>query len=199
MSQNQNGCVRAWSPDWPVGARSKWGERGSTICSPGKTITACGMICPVCILIFLKTKHNTADTYFTILEVAGLLKVSKDTIQRAIKARHLSAIKVGAQWRISETQIQEYLAHRTLKAKKHWYSFFLLFSRNALYLKCRVHPFVMSKLYFYRGQEPTNSWRSERFRNAFFPSCFGKRLTLQRIFILNLSNFTTCRVVKEIS
>lgn len=58
------------------------------------------------------------QTVYTIPEVAAQMKVSPDTIERLIKTGKLSATKFGAQWRISEDQLNEYLLSRTLKAKK---------------------------------------------------------------------------------
>lgn len=46
--------------------------------------------------------------YYTIEEVARLLKVSKDTIYREIQAGKLRAVKIGNQWRIHHSEIQRY-------------------------------------------------------------------------------------------
>lgn len=58
------------------------------------------------------------QTVYTIAETALMMKVSSDTIERLIKNGKLSATKFGAQWRISEDQLNEYIQSRTLKARK---------------------------------------------------------------------------------
>ena len=57
-------------------------------------------------------------TFYTIAEVAKCLRVSVDTIERLIKNEKLTAVKVGAQWRIDQEAIDQYTKSRTLKAKK---------------------------------------------------------------------------------
>ena len=45
----------------------------------------------------------------TIAEVAERLKLTPQTIYKMIKDRTLPAIRVGAQWRIPEQKIQEWI------------------------------------------------------------------------------------------
>jgi excisionase family DNA binding protein len=57
-------------------------------------------------------------TFYTLPEVADQLKVSEKTLTRAIKARQLSAIRIGSKWRISQEHLDDYIDSRTLKAMK---------------------------------------------------------------------------------
>jgi excisionase family DNA binding protein len=49
------------------------------------------------------------ERYYTIEEVAKLLRVHKRTIMRFIEAGQLHAIHVGRQYRISHSDLQKYL------------------------------------------------------------------------------------------
>jgi len=49
------------------------------------------------------------EKYYTVEEVAGLLKVDPRTIRTAIHADKLKAARVGRHFRISESALQEYL------------------------------------------------------------------------------------------
>ncbi len=51
--------------------------------------------------------------YYTIREVAKLLRVNPRTVENLILTGQLSATKVGRQWRISQSQLDEYLARHT--------------------------------------------------------------------------------------
>ena len=58
---------------------------------------------------------------YTLAEVVENLKVSDNTVRRAIDKGDLHAYKIGKLWRISEDQLNNYLAKRTvsnLKRKK---------------------------------------------------------------------------------
>jgi len=51
----------------------------------------------------------TNERYYTVEEVAKLLRVHKRTIMRFIEAKQLRAIRVGRQLRIAESALEEYL------------------------------------------------------------------------------------------
>jgi excisionase family DNA binding protein len=48
----------------------------------------------------------------TLAEVAGVLQVSIRTVQRMVRRRSLPAFKVGGQWRIRESQLQQWIEYR---------------------------------------------------------------------------------------
>jgi excisionase family DNA binding protein len=48
----------------------------------------------------------------TLAEAAELLQVSIRTLQRMIRNKKLPAFKVGGQWRIRESQLQQWVEHR---------------------------------------------------------------------------------------
>lgn len=48
----------------------------------------------------------------TLAEAAELLQVSIRTLQRMIRSKKLPAFKVGGQWRIRESQLQQWVEHR---------------------------------------------------------------------------------------
>lgn len=54
----------------------------------------------------LKTKEKLQDRYYTIYEVADILKVHHNTIRRAIKSGRLKAERIGTTWRISKTELK---------------------------------------------------------------------------------------------
>lgn len=54
--------------------------------------------------------------FYTIEEVAGLLKVHDRTVRRLIDGEKLKAVKIGTTWRISESDLNDYLeANKTGK------------------------------------------------------------------------------------
>lgn len=54
----------------------------------------------------------------TLKEVAEVLKVSEDTVTRIIKARKLSAAKIGKQWRIAESDLNTYFKTQSIAQRK---------------------------------------------------------------------------------
>ena len=56
----------------------------------------------------LKTDLKLKDQFYTIYEVADILKVHHHTIRRAIKEGRLKAIRVGKEWRIKKEDITNY-------------------------------------------------------------------------------------------
>lgn len=49
------------------------------------------------------------QTYYTLEEVAKMLKVSKLTLYRAIKARKISYKKIGPAYRFTQNDIDKFL------------------------------------------------------------------------------------------
>lgn len=54
--------------------------------------------------------------FFTVAEVAELMRVSNMTVYRLIKAGDLGAVRVGKSYRIREDDIDRYLAKRYTEA-----------------------------------------------------------------------------------
>jgi excisionase family DNA binding protein len=52
----------------------------------------------------------------TLSEAAQLLQVSTRTLHRMIRSGDLPALKVGGQWRLRETQLQQWLERRETSA-----------------------------------------------------------------------------------
>lgn len=55
----------------------------------------------------LKTSQKLQDSYYSIYEVADILKVHHNTIRRAIKSNRLKAERIGYQWRIPKSEIDK--------------------------------------------------------------------------------------------
>ena len=54
--------------------------------------------------------------FYTIVEVAELLRVNDRTVRRLIDGGKLKAVKIGTTWRISESDLNDYLeANKTGK------------------------------------------------------------------------------------
>ena len=54
----------------------------------------------------LKTDQKLQDQFYTIYEVADILKVHHTTIRRAIKDNRLKASKIGTKWLIKKQDIE---------------------------------------------------------------------------------------------
>lgn len=54
----------------------------------------------------LKTADKLEDKFYTIEEVASILKVHHSTIRRAIKDNRLKAFKIGTKWLIKKEDIE---------------------------------------------------------------------------------------------
>lgn len=48
----------------------------------------------------------------TLSEAAQLFQVSTRTLHRMIRSGDLPALKVGGQWRVRETQLEQWVQHR---------------------------------------------------------------------------------------
>ena len=59
---------------------------------------------------------------YTLEEVSDILKVTRRTIYNYIKNGDLKAVKMGKYWRVSETNLQDFIEHGTKKkARKNSY------------------------------------------------------------------------------
>ncbi len=54
----------------------------------------------------------------TVNEVANILRVSNMTVYRLVKSGQIPAIRVGKNYRIKESDVNEYLSRGTQKAEK---------------------------------------------------------------------------------
>jgi excisionase family DNA binding protein len=65
-----------------------------------------------------RTTDNKFDEIrlLTLAEAAGLLQVSIRTLQRMIRSKKVPAFKVGSQWRIRASQLQQWIEHKESSA-----------------------------------------------------------------------------------
>jgi len=52
---------------------------------------------------------DSMEKYYTVQEIAERLQTHKNTIRRWIKERKLGASKIGKEYRISETQLKQFI------------------------------------------------------------------------------------------
>ena len=57
------------------------------------------------------------EVYYTLAEIAQRLKVSYRTVYRWVHAGELSAFKLGTEWRIAESDLQEFLQARKIRRR----------------------------------------------------------------------------------
>ena len=50
--------------------------------------------------------------FLTVSEVASLLKLSESTVYTMVRAGDIPAVKLGHQWRVSETRLDEWLEQK---------------------------------------------------------------------------------------
>ena len=55
------------------------------------------------------------DRLLTVVEVAALMRVSNMTVYRLIKSGNLAAIRVGKNYRIRESDVDNYLSDRAVR------------------------------------------------------------------------------------
>jgi excisionase family DNA binding protein len=55
------------------------------------------------------------DRLLTVMEVAELMRVSNMTVYRLIKSGNLAAIRVGKNYRIRESDVDNYLSDRAVR------------------------------------------------------------------------------------
>ena len=61
--------------------------------------------------------RNVRDEFITVEELATVLKVSPRTIQRIIKRKQLSAIRIGRQWRFRREWVEKWLEKNTVNQR----------------------------------------------------------------------------------
>ena len=64
----------------------------------------------------MMTQQTERPRFMTVAEVAQLMRVSTMTVYRLIKAGDLPATRVGKSYRITETDVDDYLAGRFTQA-----------------------------------------------------------------------------------
>ena len=57
------------------------------------------------------------ETYYTLDEIAQRLKVSYRTVYRWVQAKELPAYKLGTEWRVAESDLQEFLQDRKIRRR----------------------------------------------------------------------------------
>jgi excisionase family DNA binding protein len=62
--------------------------------------------------------QTVEERYFTVEEIAERLRVSHMTVYRWIKAGKLGAYKLGGEFRITEQDIEDFLAAQRFRAKE---------------------------------------------------------------------------------
>ena len=62
----------------------------------------------------VKRSGYVGESLLTVAEVAATMRVSKMTVYRLIKSRQLPALKVGKNYRIRESDIDQYLTDRSV-------------------------------------------------------------------------------------
>ena len=60
-------------------------------------------------------KAPTIPQFYTVAEIAAMLKVHDQTVRALITKRKLGAIKVGAEWRISREQFDQFVQESSTK------------------------------------------------------------------------------------
>ncbi len=63
-------------------------------------------------------EQDLGEPLLTVDEVANLMRVSKMTVYRLIKAGHLAAIRVGKNYRIRRSDINRYLTGRAVQERE---------------------------------------------------------------------------------
>jgi excisionase family DNA binding protein len=55
----------------------------------------------------LMENTKTSIKFLTLREAASILKISKRTLHRMVQTRQIPGLKVGGQWRILESRLEE--------------------------------------------------------------------------------------------
>ena len=63
------------------------------------------------------TGRQAGDRLLTVAEVAATMRVSNMTVYRLIKAGELAALRVGKNYRIRESDVDAYLAERSVQVE----------------------------------------------------------------------------------
>jgi excisionase family DNA binding protein len=53
--------------------------------------------------------------FFTVAEVAGIMRVSKMTVYRLVQAGSLPAVRVGRSYRVPENAVRDYLRDASIE------------------------------------------------------------------------------------
>ncbi len=61
-----------------------------------------------------KRRGYVGESLLTVSEVASMMRVSNMTVYRLIKSRQLPALKVGKNYRIRESDMEQYLNERSV-------------------------------------------------------------------------------------
>ena len=64
-----------------------------------------------------KRRPFVGDRLLTVAEVAATMRVSNMTVYRLIKSGDLAALRVGKNYRIRESDVDRYLATRSVKVE----------------------------------------------------------------------------------
>ena len=64
-----------------------------------------------------KRRPFVGDRLLTVGEVAGTMRVSNMTVYRLIKSGQLAAIRVGKNYRIRESDVNQYLSNRSVRVE----------------------------------------------------------------------------------
>lgn len=59
----------------------------------------------------------SADRLLTVSEVAATMRVSNMTVYRMIKSGELSALRVGKNYRVRESELESYLSHHSVQVE----------------------------------------------------------------------------------
>lgn len=66
-----------------------------------------------------KRRGYVGENLLTVAEVASLMRVSNMTVYRLIKSGQLAALKVGKNYRIRESDVDQYLTDRSVGGGLH--------------------------------------------------------------------------------
>jgi excisionase family DNA binding protein len=64
-----------------------------------------------------KRRPFVGDRLLTVVEVAATMRVSNMTVYRLIKGGELAAIRVGKNYRIRESDVDDYLSGRSVQVE----------------------------------------------------------------------------------
>ena len=65
-----------------------------------------------------KRRPFVGDRLLTVAEVAATMRVSNMTVYRMIKSGQLAAVRVGKNYRIFESDVNNYLSDRSVKVEE---------------------------------------------------------------------------------
>ena len=66
-----------------------------------------------------KRRGYVGESLLTVAEVASVMRVSNMTVYRLIKSGQLPALKVGKNYRIRESDVDQYLTDRSVGGGSH--------------------------------------------------------------------------------